>query len=67
MAVDQRDAWVRAYLEEVFNGHDLRSLDKYMSENLVSPGWVTGACAGGKPGERRWPTSSTLFPTPRTP
>ena len=37
MPVDQRDAWVRAYLEEVFNGHNLQSLDKYMSENLVSP------------------------------
>jgi predicted ester cyclase len=36
MPVDQRDAWVRAYLEEVFNGHTLQSLDKYMSENLVS-------------------------------
>jgi predicted ester cyclase len=33
---DQRDAWVRAYLEEVFNGHNLQSLDKYISENLVS-------------------------------
>src|SRR5215475_7838368 len=36
MPVDQRDAWVRAYLEDVFNGHNLQSLDKYMTENLVS-------------------------------
>src|SRR5262249_51970241 len=33
---DQRDAWVRAYLEDVFNGHNLQSLDKYLTENLVS-------------------------------
>ena len=32
MPVDQRDAWVRAYLEDVFNGHNLQSLDKYMTE-----------------------------------
>jgi SnoaL-like polyketide cyclase len=36
MPVEQRDAWVRAYLEDVFNGHNLQSLDKYMGENLVS-------------------------------
>jgi predicted ester cyclase len=36
MPVDQRDKWVRAYLEDVFNGHNLQSLDKYMTENLVS-------------------------------
>ena len=37
MSVDQRDViWFRAYLEDVLNGHDLQSLDKYMTENLVS-------------------------------
>jgi predicted ester cyclase len=36
MPVDPRDAWVRAYLKDVFNGHNLQSLDKYMTENLVS-------------------------------
>jgi SnoaL-like polyketide cyclase len=36
MPVDQRDAWVRTYLEDVFNGHNVRSLDKYMTENLIS-------------------------------
>ena len=36
MAVDPRDAWVRAYLEDVFNRHNLQSLDKYMTENFVS-------------------------------
>ena len=36
MPVDQRDAAVRAYLEDVFNGHNLKSLDKYMTGDLVS-------------------------------
>jgi hypothetical protein len=36
MPVDQRDAWVRTYLEDVFNGHNLQSLNKYMTENFVS-------------------------------
>ena len=36
MSVDQLNAWVRAYLEDVFNGHNLQSLDKYMTENIVS-------------------------------
>jgi hypothetical protein len=35
MPVDPRDAWVRAYLEDVFNGHNVQSLDKYMSVRLV--------------------------------
>jgi hypothetical protein len=32
MPVDQRDAAVRTYLEDVFNDHNLRSLDKYITE-----------------------------------
>jgi hypothetical protein len=36
MPEHQRDALVRAYLEDVFNGHNLQSLDKYMTTNLVS-------------------------------
>ncbi len=36
MPVDQRPAWVRNYLEDVFNGHNLQSLDKYLTENLIS-------------------------------
>src|SRR4029079_9385437 len=36
MPVDQLDAAVRAYLDDVFNGHNLKSLDKYMKEALVS-------------------------------
>ena len=36
MPVDQRDAAVRAYLDDVFKGHNLKALDKYMKEDLVS-------------------------------
>lgn len=36
MPVDQPDAWVRTYLKDVFNGHNLQSLNKYMTENFVS-------------------------------
>ena len=36
MAMDQREATVRAYLEEVFNRHDLSALDKYLAEDFVS-------------------------------
>ena len=36
MPVDQGDAWVRTYLEDVFNGHNLQSLDKHMTENHMT-------------------------------
>src|SRR5262245_18594132 len=36
MQAYQRDAWIRAYLKDVFNGHNLRPLDKYTTANLVS-------------------------------
>ena len=40
MSVDQRDAWVRAYLEDVFNGHNLQSLDKYIDcESRLALAW----------------------------
>jgi len=47
MPVDQRDAWVRAYLEDVFNGHNLQSLDKYLTENLVSH-WLGDRSLSGR-------------------
>jgi len=56
MPIDQRDAWVRAYLEDVFNGHNLQSLDKYMTENIVSHWLSDRSLYRRKPGERRWPT-----------
>ena len=67
MSVDQRDAWVRAYLEDVFNGHNLQSLDKYMTANLVSHCLGDRSLHGPEAWKRRWPTSSTPFPTPPTP
>src|SRR5215471_7856442 len=50
MPVDQRDAWVRVYLEDVFNGHNLQSLDKYMTDDLVSTAYTLNDlfCVGDK-------------------
>ena len=47
MPIDQRDAWIRAYLEDVFNGHNLQSLDKYMTENIVSH-WLGDRSLNGR-------------------
>jgi predicted ester cyclase len=33
---DQHEAIVRAYLEDVYNGHDLQSLEKYLSTDWVA-------------------------------
>jgi hypothetical protein len=35
-----------AYLDDVFNGHNLKSLDKYMTEDLVSH-WLDGRSLHG--------------------
>ena len=51
MPVDQRDAAVRAYLEDVFNGHNLKSLDKYMTGDLVSH-WLGDRSLHGIPAWR---------------
>jgi len=47
MPIDQRDAWLHAYLEDVFNGHNLQSLDKYMTENIVSH-WLGDRSLNGR-------------------
>jgi predicted ester cyclase len=57
MSVDQLDAWVRAYLEDVFNGHNLQSLDKYMTENLVSH-WLGDR---GLQGREAWKEAMARF------
>jgi predicted ester cyclase len=44
----QREAAVRAYLEDVFNGHNLQSLDKYMTGNMVSH-WLGDRSLHGLP------------------
>ena len=44
----QRDAAVRAYLEDVFNGHNLQSLDKYMTGDIVSH-WLGDRSLHGLP------------------
>src|SRR4029079_9832811 len=65
MSQDRREALVRKYLDEVFNGHDVSRLDKYLDADLsFRTGWETGRCravpSGGTPG----PDSSPPFPTP---
>ena len=52
MPVAQRDALVRAYLEDVFNGHNLQSLDKYMTEDLVSH-WLGDRSVRGREAWRK--------------
>jgi predicted ester cyclase len=47
MPADQREVLVRSYLEDVFNGHNLRSLDKYMTENLISH-WLGDQSVNGR-------------------
>ena len=47
----QRDAAVRAYLEDVFSGHNLKSLDKYMTEDPVSH-WLGDRSLHGIPSWR---------------
>jgi hypothetical protein len=36
MPADQNEAMIRAYIAEVFNGHNLDGLDKYWAEDMVS-------------------------------
>lgn len=49
MSENGRDRWVRHYLEAVFNGHDLESLDRYMTENFVSH-WLGDRSLQGREG-----------------
>ena len=48
MPVDQQDAMIRAYIEEVFNQHDLRGLDKYWTADLLSH-WLGDQTLRGLP------------------
>jgi predicted ester cyclase len=57
MPVDQRDAAVRAYLDDVFNGHNLGSLKKYWAEDLVSH-WLGDQTLRGLPA---WKAAMTNF------
>ena len=36
MAEDQHEALIRAYIDEVFNGHRVDALDKYWDDDLTS-------------------------------
>jgi len=36
MAADQHEALIRAYIDEVFDGHRLDGLEKYWDDDLTS-------------------------------
>ena len=36
MAADPHEALIRAYIDEVFNGHRVDALDKYWDDDLTS-------------------------------
>ena len=48
MSQQRREASVRQYLEEVFNGHDLSSLDRYLNDDLASH-WLGDRTLHGLP------------------
>jgi predicted ester cyclase len=48
MSEERREASVRQYLEEVFNGHDLSRLDKYLDADLDSH-WLGDRTLHGLP------------------
>jgi hypothetical protein len=48
MSQDRREALVRKYLDEVFNGHDVSRLDKYLDADLVSH-WLGDRTLHGLP------------------
>ena len=48
MSVDQHDVMVRAYLEDVFNQHNLQGLDKYWATDLISH-WLGDRTLHGLP------------------
>src|SRR3954451_5449683 len=37
MAADQHEALIRAYIDEVFNGHRVDALEKYWDDDLTHP------------------------------
>ncbi len=51
MSSGQLEAMIRAYLDEVFNRHDLSRLDRYMSADLVST-WFGDRTLRGMPAWR---------------
>ncbi len=48
MSEDRREAHVRKYLDEVFNGHDLSRLDQYLDADLASH-WLGDRTLHGLP------------------
>ena len=51
MSEDRREALVRQYLDEVFNGHELSRLDQYLAADLASH-WLGDRTLHGVPAWR---------------
>jgi predicted ester cyclase len=51
MAADPREAFIRSYLDEVFNRHELGALDKYWHDDLSSH-WLGDTTLHGLPAWR---------------
>ena len=51
MSTKQHEAMIRAYIEEVFNGHHLDGLEKYWAEDLTSH-WMGQETLRGLPAWR---------------
>jgi len=57
MAADQHEALIRAYIDEVFNGHRLDTLENYRHDNLTSH-WLGMETVQGLP---TWRTAKEGF------
>ena len=67
MAADQHEALIRAYIDEVFNGHRVDALEKYWDDDLTSH-WLGMETIHGLPAWRAaMEGSSPPFRTPPTP
>ena len=63
MAADRHEALIRAYIDEVFNGHRLDALENYWHDNLTSHWLGMETVHGCRLGARRWRASSPPFRT----
>jgi hypothetical protein len=63
MSDGRREAHMRRYLEEVFNGHDLSRLDHYLDADIASHWLGDRTLLACPPGATRWPASSRPSPT----
>ena len=63
MAASQHEALIRAYIDEVFNGHRLDTLENYWHDDLTSHWLAWRPSTGCLLGAWRWRASSPPFRT----